>query len=153
MLVVMAMILLLHALVLHAWFVVGLHHESAYQRRIWQHNFYATEAIFDASLLLIQHHFDALYKKVSAVDVITTFDMSRLLHYWVPSMAHRSLIVSVGGARDKKQTNALVCGARLYEGSIPICSLHCMLAKVPGVTTIREEKHFVVSYWTFSVDV
>ncbi|MFA6263460.1 MAG: hypothetical protein WCW33_01475 [Candidatus Babeliales bacterium] len=153
-LIVMVMSLLLTMLVLHAWFVAGLYHDLACQRAICHHNFSQAEAIFDADLVFIQHHFDALYKKTLGADNVLVYDMSKLLHYWFPSAAQRSIVLSLRCARDaKRQDPALLCGIQLCERGILICSLRCMLTKVSCTTAQIEEKRFVVSHWTFGVDV
>jgi hypothetical protein len=153
-LIVMVMSLLMTMVVLHAWFVAGLYHDLACQRSMSQHNFYQTEAIFDADLIFIRHHFDALYKKILGADSVLFYDMSKLLQYWFPSKVQRSIVLSVRCARDvRHQDPALLCGIQLCEHGVPICSLRCMLTKVSRTTAQIEEKRFVVSHWTFGVDV
>jgi hypothetical protein len=153
-LIVMVMSLLLTMVMLHAWFVAGLYHDLACQRTVCHHNFSQTEAIFNADLVFIQHHFDALYKKTLSADNVLLYDMSKLLHYWFPSRAQRSILLSLRCVREvKPQEPALLCGIQLCERGIPICSLRCMLTKVSRTTAQIEENRFVVSHWTFGVDV
>jgi hypothetical protein len=152
-LIVMAMAILVQMVIFHAWFVAGLYGDLAHQRTVNQQNFYQAEAIFDASLLFIQQHFDALYKKTSDATTPLSFDMSRLMHCWFASTISRSMIISLRRVNDAQHTNALTCSAQLYEHGIPICSLRCMLTKMYRTTAQAKEKHCVVSHWTFGIDV
>jgi hypothetical protein len=152
MLMVMAMIVLLQLVVLHAWFIAGLISDLEQQRKIRYYNFYMTESIFDAYLRWFEHDFDALCRKVAASSTRCTFDATRLLQKWFPCAKNRSILLMVCQSNNKKDTTTLVYEATLSEQGLPICTLRCMLTKIPPTQRIKEP-HFVVSYWTFSVDV
>jgi hypothetical protein len=151
-LIVMAMIVLLQLVVLHTWFIAGLTADLAEQRKIRYSHFYMTEAIFDACLRWIEHDFDGLQGKVAAQSKECTFDATRLLQKWFAYTKSKSIVLTVRQSGNKKDSQTLACGATLCEGRLPICSLRCMLTKIPPTSRIKEP-HFVVSYWTFSTDV
>lgn len=151
-LIVMAMIVLVQLVVLHAWFIAGLTADLAEQRKIRYHHFYMTEALFDACLRWVEHDFDALLSKVAASSKVCTFDATRLLEKWFSQTKNTSIVLTVRQSGNKKDTQTLACGVTLCEGRFPICSLRCMLTKIPPTSRIKEP-HFVVSYWTFSTDV
>lgn len=148
----MAMITLLQLVVLHAWFIAGLTSDLAEQRKIRCYNFYMTEALFDAGMRWIEHDFDALYRKAAATPTGCTIEVTRLLRQWFPRAKNRSIMLSVRQSGNKKDTTTLIYGATLREQGLPICSLRCMLTKIPPTPRIKEP-HLVVSHWTFSVDV
>ena len=148
----MAMIILLQLVVLHAWFIAGLASDLAEQRKIRYYNFYMTESIFDACVRWVEHDFDALYRKVDASSTVCIFDATRLLQKWFCHAKNRSILLALCQSDNKKDTKKLACGVTLCERGLPICSLRCMLTKIPPTPRIKEP-HLVVSYWTFSVDV
>ncbi len=151
-LIVMAMVVLLQLVVLHAWFIAGMTADLAEQRKIRYYNFYMTEVIFDACLRWVEHDFDELHRKVATSSKMCTLDATCLLHKWFSCAKNRSITLSMRQSGNKKEATTLVCGATLCEQGLPICSLRCMLTKIPPTQRIKEP-HFVVSYWTFSTDV
>ena len=114
-LVVMAMIMLLQLVVLHAWFIAGLTSDLAEQRKIRCYNFYMTEAIFEAGMRWIEHDFDALYQKAGACPTGCTFEVTRLLQQWFPQAKKRSIALLVRQSDNKKDTATLMYGVILRE--------------------------------------